>query len=143
MRKYLCIGFAIIFTFKVNAQHYNESSQEIVNQFKKDYPHLIKVDWLKKDSLLIASYTENNIPIKKAFNLMGNLIYTQLEIDESFLPKSSYDYIARFFKTDRIAKAYKIFINSTINYWVVVKEQNICFDIDGNFIKANSLSIPH
>ena len=136
MRKFLCIGFLIPFTFTVYAQQINETTQEVIVQFSKNYPHIKNVDWNTKDSLIIASFKENNIPTKKAYNLSGKLMFTQLEIDESFLPKSSYDFIARFFKQDRITKAYKVFINATINYWVVVKEETFLFDIDGNYLKT-------
>ncbi len=121
------------------AQHINELTNTVMNNFTKSHPHTLNVQWQVRDSNFIATFTENNINIQKTYNYQGKLLKTKIEIDESFLPKSTYDYVAKYRALNKIEKAYKVINeNNIFSYLVEINKWSLYFDENGHFVNETS-----
>ncbi len=119
------------------AQHINEWSNEVIAEFKKANPTVQQVDWLYSDSNLIASFKEKNLSVEKTFAKSGKLIKTILQMDESFLPKASLDFVAKYYGSNKIERAYKVYDTlSKVCYLIEIYTYRLSFDYYGRFLKV-------
>lgn len=87
------------------------------------------------DSNLIAVYKDKGRSVEKTYDKSGKIIRTKLEIDASFLPKSSSDFMAKFYGSTNAFKAFKFFDDSSkISYFIELDSTKLSFDNYGNFL---------
>ncbi len=140
MKKFIIICCLFQITNNCYAQHINELTNQIVELFTKAHPAAKEVEWKFLDSNFIAVFKENGHPIEKTYNKTGKLIRIKLEIDPSFLPKSSSDFMARFYGSSNTYKAFKLFDDfSKVSYFVEIDSTKLCFAINGSFLNRESL----
>ncbi len=122
------------------SQHINELSNQVVEVFNKTHPSVKNVEWTLVDSNFIALFKDKGYFTEKTYNKTGKLIRTKLEIDVSFLPKSSSDFLAKFYGSTNSYKAFKLFDDSSkISYFVEIDSAKLSFDINGSFLNFISL----
>ncbi len=139
MKKFIIICSLIHLTNNCNSQHINELTNNVVKIFTKTHPTVINVEWIFLDSNFIAVFKEKGYSYEKTYNKTGKLIRTKLEIDASFLPKSSSDFVARYYTKNNIYKAFKLFDDfSNIVYFIEIDSNQLSFDINGSFLKLES-----
>lgn len=139
MRKFFSLSLIFYFALSSNAQHINELTNNVVKIFTKTHPTVINVEWIFLDSNFIAVFKEKGYSYEKTYNKTGKLIRTKLEIDASFLPKSSSDFVARYYTKNNIYKAFKLFDDfSNIVYFIEIDSNQLSFDINGSFLKLES-----
>ncbi len=138
--KRLCF-FGIIFfnLYLSEAQHINELTKEVVLSFKKTHPNVKSVNWERIDSNLIALFIDKGYIVEITYTNSGNIIRTKVEMDPSYLPKSSSDYVARYFNKNNTYKAFKLFDDSSkISYLIEIDSTRLSFDTNGSFLKFES-----
>lgn len=140
MKKFIIICCLIQITNNCYSQHINELTNQIVGGFTKAHPTAKEVEWKFLDSNFIAVFKDKGHSIEKTYSKTGKLIRTKLEIDPSFLPKSSSDFMARFYGSSNTYKAFKLFDDfSKVSYFVEIDSTKLCFDINGSFLNRESL----
>lgn len=137
MMKFFTSILMVSLSIQSPAQHISELSNEVISSFQKTNPTIKNVEWVYMDSNFIAFFKDKGSCIEKTYNKSGKLLKTKLEIDESFLPKSSSDFVARFYGSKKIDKAYKLFdyLNEP-NYHIEIDKYRLSFDSNGSFFKA-------
>lgn len=139
--KLLCFfGLILINIFGSSAQHVNELSNEVLINFNKNNPHVSNIHWEKFDNHLVVFYIDKGNKVEKTYTISGKLIKTKLEMDPSFLPKSSSDFVAKNYRSFTGFKAYKLFEESSkITYLIELDSTRLSFDSNGSFLKFEIL----
>jgi hypothetical protein len=139
--KLLCLfGLILINIFGSSAQHVNELSNEVLVNFNKNNPRVSNIHWEKFDSNLVVFYIDKGNGVEKTYTINGKLIKIKLEMDPSFLPKSSTDYLAKFYGSSKLYKAFKIDdVYHKITYSIETDSIRLLFDFNGNFLKVEKL----
>ena len=139
MKRILLLLMSVTFLSNcANAQKMNSSElpAAVKSAFEKQYPDVKDVDWEKEDCNYEAGFEVNNIETSVVYDVSGNLIETEVEIEVSALPQTAQDYIANNYPKSKISEAAKITdASGTITYEAEVGESDLIFDASGNFVK--------
>ena len=114
----------------------DDAPAAVKTSFAKLYPSITKVKWEKEGANYEAEFDLNKSETSCLFDAAGNLLETETEIAVSSLPKSVSDYVAKNYAGQKIREAAKIIDskNSTV-YEAEIKEGDLIFDVNGNFLK--------
>ncbi|MGN6541470.1 MAG: PepSY-like domain-containing protein [Ginsengibacter sp.] len=103
--------------------------------FEKDFPG-VNAKWDKEDSSFEASFKQNNNTMSAMYDANGNKLETEQDIDAAAIPQNIKDYVFQNYKGKNIKEAIITKANSEVNYEAEVKENDLLFTKDGQFIKA-------
>ncbi len=107
------------------------------SNFEKDFPG-VNAKWDKEDSNFEASFKQNNNTMSALYDANGNKLETEQDIDASALPQNIKDYVSQSYKGEKIKEATIITkANGEINYEAEVKEKDLLFTKEGQFIKTS------
>lgn len=104
--------------------------------FEKDFPG-VNAKWDKEDSNFEAGFKQDNHTMSALYDARGNKLETEQDIDAAALPQNIKDYVSQNFKGEKIKEAAIITkANGEVNYEAEVKEVDLLFTKDGQFIKG-------
>jgi hypothetical protein len=134
--KVLSVAFAIgIFLASCGNNVLNVPANAKAN-FEKDFPG-VNAKWNKEDSSFEASFKQNNNTMSATYDTNGNKLETEQDIDAAALPQTIKDYVSQNYKGENIKEAAIITkANGEVNYEAEVKEKDLLFTKDGQFIKT-------
>lgn len=109
-------------------------------KFHTLYPAIKDVDWEKEKDNYEAEFDQGKTEGSVLIDASGNLLETEFEIQNTELPKSVFDYVAKNYSGLKVREASKITDpNNTVTYEAEMKQGkekfDLIFDSSGNFIK--------
>lgn len=138
MKKSILLFAMAFISISVNAQKVKEADVAPAAKatFTKLHP-TAKVDkWEKEGNNWEAEFTEGGVETSVTFGPNGQLLFTEVEIKVSDLPKAVSDYCAKNMAGKKIAEASKITAaNGTVTYEAEVDKADYVFDANGAFLK--------
>ena len=137
--KKLILILAIASVSFVNAQKISTSvvPVAVTSKFTSLYPDYKGEEWKKEKGNYEAKITQNTTKTYVVIDPSGNLVKTTTDIAVSELPAAVNDYVTKNYMEQKITEASKtIEADGKIKYEAKVKENRLCFDADGKYIKA-------
>ncbi|MBK9151015.1 MAG: PepSY-like domain-containing protein [Saprospiraceae bacterium] len=138
MKKLVFLMVAGLITSFAIAQKLSDKDipQSVKSAFQKSYPTAKEVKWDKEGSNYEASFDFNKTDYSVLFDVNGNVIETEVEIEVSQLPESVREYVANHYKGKKIKEAARITdAKGTVSYEAEIKGMDLIFDSNGSFIK--------
>lgn len=140
MKKIIFLLVAMTSLSFANAQKVsNKEVPAIVKStLQKNYPHAKEVKWSKEDGNYEAEFENGKAEsgYSVVINNSGEILETEIEIKIDELPSKARDYAAKKYAGQKLKEAAKITDNKgVITYEAEVKEGDLVFDKNGNFIK--------
>ena len=103
--------------------------------FEKEYPN-IKGTWDKEDEGYEVEFEKDGKEISLIIDETGKILETESMIAVKELPAAILDYMNTHYKGMKVEEAAKIVTaNGDINYEAEIKEKDVVFDANGNFLK--------
>ncbi|NOX87589.1 MAG: hypothetical protein GXO77_01080 [Calditrichaeota bacterium] len=113
--------------------------QTIQNRLKSLYPKAEEVKWEKENPNFEANFKVNDAEMSVIFDIKGNVLETETEMEEEDLPAAVKAGLARDFAGYDIEEAAKIVKNGNVTYEAQVEKGETGLDAiysaDGNLIK--------
>lgn len=104
--------------------------------FQKLFPSATSVKWEKEGGDYEASFVLNGNKMSAVFDASGNCKETEETITENDIPAKALAYFKAHYKNTPIKETAKITkANKQVQYEIGIKEKDVLFDADGNFIK--------
>ena len=104
--------------------------------FQSLYPSAKRVVWEKENGYFEAEFNQNKAESYVLIDVSGNLKSTGMEINESQLPKTVFDYCLEKFPGKKISEATKIIHPDNTYYQAEIKGVGVLiFDTKGNFLR--------
>jgi Skp family chaperone for outer membrane proteins len=138
----LSIMALIAIMFSAGAQQTGEKSTKSVNvpaavaaAFAKQYAG-VTPKWEKEDGDYEASFEQHDKETSVVYTAAGQLKETEVEIAVNELPAAATAYLAKNHPNAKVKEAAKITAaNGVVTYEAEVKDKDLLFDVNGNFIK--------
>ena len=109
----------------------------VTAKFTSLYPTGKAEQWKNDKGNYETSFIQNKLKTCVVIDPVGNVVRTTTDIAISELPRSVNDYVAKNYANEKIKEASKTLeASGVVKYEAKVKETHLCFDTDGNFIKA-------
>lgn len=138
MKKVLFIlSTALSFSFAACSQKIDAAKVPAVvkDSFTKQFAGS-SAKWEKEDGNYEAVFSYQGHEMSAVFGEKGNLLESETEIKVSELPPAAMAYIKINYKGFSIKEAAKITnSNGEVQYEAELKEKDLMFDVNGNFIK--------
>ncbi|MFM7024286.1 MAG: hypothetical protein ACKOXB_15040 [Flavobacteriales bacterium] len=107
----------------------------VESTFKKEYPTVEKVKWVKKGNDFEAQYNEKSIQRRVLYSTKGKAIHTAVLVSVGGLPQPISSYAAIHYPEYQIIEALKIkSLSGIITYEVAVDDTILLFDAQGKII---------
>jgi hypothetical protein len=135
---FLIVAIALSGTFAYAQKISSSEVPSVVSsKFSSMYPNTTVDHWKKEKGNYEVKFTQDSKKICVVIDPSGNLIKTSTSISVSELPNSVNDYVAKNYGNDKITEAERISeANGQMKYEAKVKDNHLCFDSNGNFIKS-------
>jgi hypothetical protein len=104
--------------------------------FEKSFPNTTVEKWNKEDDKYEAEFSKDGKPMSATFDTEGNLVETETDIEVSGLPAAITEYVKTNYEGAAIEEAEIIKKGSDTMYELEVKDAELLFDRNGNFLKA-------
>ena len=109
----------------------------VTSKFSSLYPTSKAEQWKKEKGGYETKFVQNKVKTCVVIDSVGNVVKTTTDIAVSELPRSANDYVAKNYANQKIVEASKTTeADGTVKYETKVKEMQLCFDADGNFVKS-------
>jgi len=103
--------------------------------FEKEYPNT-KGSWDKEDEGYEVEFEKDGKEMSLIIDETGKILETETMIAVNELPASILDYMNTHYKGMKVEEAARIVkANGDINYEAEIKEKDVVFDANGNFLK--------
>lgn len=121
----------------------DELPQAVFEAFSNAYPDAEDVEWELEDGYYEVEFEMGNYEIEVTYDLNGNVIEIEEEIDPATLPENIRTYISTNYPDSEIEEAEMITDDDGVFYEVEIETANdeeleLLFDEDGNFIEVES-----
>lgn len=117
--------------------HKAEVPQAVKAAFEKQYPAVQKVDWDHEGDNYEAEFHQNKTEYSVLYDVNGQLLETEMEINPAELPAAVKDYVKAHYAGKRIKEASKIVgADGKLSYEAEVDDHDLIFDDKGQFIKT-------
>jgi len=104
--------------------------------FQQKYPNAKETKWEKENSNFEAEFEINETDYSVLIDASGNILETEIEIDNNALPSNVKDYVSKNYSGQKIKEAAKITdAKGIVTYEAEIKGEDLIFDSNGNFIK--------
>jgi len=104
--------------------------------FQQKYPNAKETKWEKENSNFEAEFEINETDYSVLIDASGNILETEIEIDNNALPSNVRDYVSKNYSGQKIKEAAKITdAKGIVTYEAEIKGEDLLFDSNGNFIK--------
>jgi len=104
--------------------------------FQQKYPNAKETKWEKENSNFEAEFEINETDYSVLIDASGNILETEIEIDNNALPSNVKDYVSKNYSGQKIKEAAKITdAKGIVTYEAEIKGEDLLFDSNGNFIK--------
>jgi len=104
--------------------------------FQQKYPNAKETKWEKENSNFEAEFEINETDFSVLIDASGNILETEIEIDNNALPSNVRDYVSKNYSGQKIKEAAKITdAKGIVTYEAEIKGEDLLFDSNGNFIK--------
>ena len=144
MKKMILI-LAIAFTGSIAyAQKVSSSAvpTAVTSKFSSLYPSATADEWKKEKGNYETKFMQNSVKMCVVIDPSGSLVKTTTGINVSELPKTASDYVAKNYANQKITEASKTTeTDGKVKYEAKVKEERLCFDSDGKFIKSENKKV--
>jgi len=104
--------------------------------FNKSFPNTTVEKWNKEDDKYEAEFSKEGKSMSATFDVSGNLVETETDIEVSELPAAITAYVKTNYEGAAIKEAEIIQKGSDTMYELEVKDAELLFDRNGNFLKA-------
>src|ERR1017187_361297 len=134
----LILTIALIGNFSY-AQKVSTSSVPAVvtSKFSTLYPNSKAEQWKDVKGNYETKFIQDKTKMCVVIDPSGNVVKTSTTINASELPSSVSNYVAKNYANEKITEACKTTeADGKIKYEAVVKDNRLCFDTDGNFVKS-------
>lgn len=138
MKKGMTILFAVMISAFSMAQEVKEKDIPVTvkTAFEKTYPDVKDVDWEMENGNYEAEFEIKDTDYSVLFDALGNILETEIEILINDLPLTVKDHVSKNYPGQKIKEAKKITeAKGTVKYEVTVKDKDLIFDSNGNFVK--------
>jgi hypothetical protein len=138
MQKPIFIVAGLLLSVVTNAQKIKESAVPSIvkDVFKSNYKDAKDIGWEKEDGNFKVEFEIGETDQSIVYDPTGIIIEKEVEIKVKELPSAVGDYIANNYKDKKIKEATKITSASgTVTYEAEIKDKDLIFDENGNFIK--------
>ena len=126
------LGIFAVSAFAVGG---DEIPASVKTKFASEYGTAKKVKWDTEDGKFEASFELNGVEMSATYDGSANKVETESEIEVSALPKGVSEYLAKNHAGQKIKEAAKIVdAKGTVTYEAEVKEGDLIFDSNGNFL---------
>lgn len=138
MKKTLLLVLSCIICANVMAKKVNEKDvpAAVKEAFKNAYTNAEEVKWDKEDENYEASFEADEQDMSVLIDAHGKIIETEKEIELSELPEKVKKYVNAHYKGQVIKEAAIITdANGVLTYEAEIKNKDLLFDKEGNFLK--------
>jgi len=138
MKKLALMMVAAIITSLTFAQKLKEKDvpTQVKSSFQKQYPNAKETKWEKEDGNYEAEFEIEEADYSVLIDASGNILETELEISIEALPANVKDYVVKNYSGQKIKEAAKITdAKGIVTYEAEIKEKDLIFDSNGNFVK--------
>lgn len=136
------VAFSAVFTScKEEKMKEKEVPAIVKDAFQKQFPGAKEVEWENEEGKYEVSFEQDDNKMSAVFNIgNGQLEETEVEIKKEELPASALTYISQNYKDEKIDETAKITkANGEINFEAEVKEKDLMFDANGNFLMVKEI----
>jgi len=110
----------------------------VSSSFEKEFPDATQVTWKKENTRYEAFFIIDGFKQSAVFNKQGKLLEKEMKIVKELLPAKINSYLAVNYGGQKIKHAAKITDDQgDIVYETTIKNTNIVFDSEGNFMTQN------
>jgi hypothetical protein len=103
--------------------------------FEREYPNT-KATWDKEDQGYEAEFKKDGKEMSVIIDGSGKIIETETMIAVTDLPAPISDYMSKHYSGMKVEEAAKIInANGDVTYEAEIKEKDVVFDANGNFLK--------
>ena len=137
--KKLLVFFGVALAVSACGQKLKESEVPVAvkEAFHKQFTQVKEIKWEKENDKLEVNFEQNDQEMSAVFTSAGVLEETEVEIKKDELPASVVTYISQNYKGSKIKEAARITkANGEVNYEAEVKDNDLIFDPNGNFLKS-------
>lgn len=128
----LCLGLNQAVAQKIKEA---EVPAQVRDAFKKLYPEAKVEEWEKEDAFYEAEFDNKKEETTVTFDILGNLIETEVEIKASELPASAQEFLTKNAKGKKIKEACRITdAAGKVTYEAEAGDTEYHFEDKGNFI---------
>jgi len=130
---------AVALTSFVFAQNVASSAvpSAVASKFSTLYPNSKAEQWKNVKGNYETKFTQDKTKMCVVIDPSGNVVKTTTTIAVSELPKSVSGYVTKNYPKEKITEACKtIEADGKVKYEALVKDNHLCFDTDGNFVKS-------
>lgn len=116
----------------------NKMPEVISAAFQKRFPGASEIKWEKENDNYEVEFDLNETEYSAIFDVTGNLLEYETEIQSNQLPKGALDYLKINFPGEKIKEASKIIsADGTITFEAELKRKDILFDHEGKLIRVS------
>lgn len=129
---------ALAYVSLVSAQKVQEKDvpATIKAAFQKNYPTARELKWEKENGNYEAEFEMEEADYSVLIDISGNIIETEAEIRIEALPADAVAYVSKNYAGQKIREAARIIDSKgAITYEVEIKNKDLIFDGNGDFIK--------
>jgi hypothetical protein len=137
MKKSIFIVVIVLFTISTSFAQKNIPN-EVKIAFAKKYPKVTKVKWEKENGDFEAGFTIDKIENSVLLDSKGNILETEVAIENATLSKEIIAYVAKNYVGKKIKGAAKInSIKEGLIYEVEVDGKDVLFNETGKFLRES------
>jgi hypothetical protein len=109
----------------------------VTSKFTSLYPNSKAGQWKNVNGNYETKFTQDKTKMCVVITPGGNVVKTTTIITVAELPKPVRDYIEKNYANQKITEACKTMEDDgKVKYEALVKDNHLCFDSDGNFVKS-------
>ena len=128
--------FVLAAAFAAFSCRQQDAPPAVETAFEKSFPNTTVEKWNKEDDKYEAAFSKDGKSMSATFDVAGNLVETETDIEVSELPAAITDYVKINYEGAAIKEAEIIQKGSDTMYELEVKDAELLFDMNGQFLKA-------